>query len=581
MSNVGNKGKFSDRLKRMKLIRYSKKMKLKFGDTINLEEDSSKLKRKVIEGVSIGISVVGVGISNILDSDKKDNKFVDNEKLFSTNSKNSQFLNKDTVDISNNDYSKVEKTVDNQSGIEEKEDVKTFVKRKAVETASLGAAVVGAIGVNLVGGNSQKVESVSKLSSNNVDKNLESSNDGYNQDIDFGNNERKSFQRVFQSGNDIIVIDKISDEDISNGDKKTYLASQIVKKIKREFERKLNQIEVLESELYLLNEHNENELDLERCKEIKKEIEELISKINHIIEQYNIYQCNRFLDDMLDIDDHTLVDDISDFKRLYEGAELQRRLVSDYELISEYQLLYSRLDEIKTNVEDVSRKNDDKVFDYDKRDKKYESMQKQIVSVDKFNEDCERYIKDQNDYIDDIEKKVSKIDINQIADYRLQGFGNLVGGSLRYLRRLARIPFASLLFGISFHNYAANRMVNNLRGAMHLEKITSTIYKAQDYQFELNDKINTLDYNYESVDRTLDNVKKLKREFMGQYRYDIPGYNETLRKINEIENLVYGNKEKLDLIREKLKRNKKLNEETLHKCKILQKKDKPTVEKVA
>lgn len=559
MSSVGNKGKFSDRLKRMKLIRYAKKMKLKVGDTINLEDDSSKFKRKVIGIAGVGVAVIGSGIYNLVDNKARTNKSVENQEIVNS----SQFLNKDIVLKEQKSLFRDEKSVDNYGDIENKETVKDFIKRKTVETVSVGAAVVGAIGVNLLGGTTNKVDTI-----------------GSSKRIKLDDDSNKSYGRVFKSGNDIIIIDKISDKDVVNGDRKTYLSAQIVKKIRREFEKKLNEIEVLESELYLLNDKNNNELDLEECKKIKKQIEELITKINHIIAQYNIYQYNRFLDDMLDIDDNTLVDDISEFKRLYEGAEIQRRLVSDFELISEYQLLYSKLEDIKTNVDDVTCKNNDKIVDYENRDKKYENMKRKIVDIDKFNDDCKLYMDKQNKYIDDINEKVGKIDIDYITNYKLRGFGDLLGGTFRYLRMLSMMSFSSLLPGISFRNYATYRMVNNLRCALRLERVTSTIYKAEDFQFELNDKINTLDYNYNCVDKTIDSVKKLKSEFMEQYKYDLPSYNETLRKINEIEVLVYNNREKLDIIRNKLKINKKLNEDTLKKCRTLEKESKPIVDRV-
>lgn len=569
MSNIGNKGKFNDRLKRMKLIRYAKRLKLKVGETLSFE-DNIEVKNKVIGGASVGIAILGSGVSNLVNN-KDSNSSVENYS-----DKVDNFVNK-PVENSKNSYSITGKGVDSSL---EPESPGEFIKRKAVETASVGAAVIGAVGVNLLGGTSFKSDTLKSASSSNGDMLGSGSDNLGNRNIDFGDESKRSVGKVFRSGNDIILVDRITDDDISKGDKKTYLASQIVKKIKREFEKKLDEIEVLESELYLLNEKNENELDLEKCKEIKKEIEEAIEKVNHLIEQYNIYQYNHFLDDMLDIDDKSLVDDISDFKRLYEGAEIQRRLVSDYELISKYQSLYDKLDNVRSNVLELSSKNEDKIIDYDNRDKKYEKMQKQVTDTEKFEKDCEYYIEKQNQYIDDIEKKVGKIDIEHLTSYRMKGFGSLVSGAFGYLSMMFRRGFNSTLPGIAFRNYMAYRTVNNLRSALRLERVTNTIYKVSDFQFELNEKINTLDYNYESVGKTLEDVKKLKSEFMDQYNYDIPGYNETLRKINEIEGLVYQNQEKLDIIRDKLKKNKKLNEDTLKKCRILEKETKPNIEEL-
>jgi hypothetical protein len=571
MAGNGNKGKFSERLRNMRLIRYARMLRVVDNED-NKEVLKSSIKNKVISGASVGAAVIGAGISNVVGNSNEVNNSVDN-KDFSVGSSKKNVNNRKSSLVDN------KKVVDKSfyDTDNEKESTSDFIKRKSIEAASVGAAVIGAVSVNLLGGSS--VSQSDKVSESNSSSKEGIGNDKSLDNISFGDNERKSFGRVFRSGEDVILIDKISDKDIVCGDRKTYLASQIIKKVKREFERKLNEIEVLESELYILQSKNENELDLERCKEIKKEIEEAIKKINHIIDQYNIYRGNRLLDDMLYIDDSSLVDDISDFKRLYEGAEIERRLVSDYHLIGEYQLLYDRLENIKSNVLDVSLKNENKVADFDIRDKKYDKIKDSLVKIDKVTLDCNNYIESQEKYLDDLMQKVSKIDVDKVSHYRLEGFGNLLSGSLRYLGLLMASPFVGLS-SIAFSTYATNRMIFNLRRSLRLEKITSTVYKAEDYQFELNDKINTLDYNYDNIDKTLDNVLGLKSEFMEQYNYEIAGYDETLRKINEIENIIYNNKEKLNIIRDQLKKNRKLNSETLNKCRILQKNDRPYVERV-
>lgn len=583
MASNGNKGKFSDRLKQMKLFRYAKKFKLKVSGLSLVKSDV--MEKRVINGAVVTIAFVGSGINKVINAKEKGT--VDNSKT------NNNVISK-AVDKSNVKKDYQQKSVDNDKIIldaegEVVEKGEYSLKNKAISAASVGAAVIGAVGINLLGGTSAKSDTLSSNNSydksvsginNNSDYNISSSNRLPNKKIDYGDQSNKSFKQVFKSGNDIILIDKINNKDIANGDKKTYLAAQIMKKTKREFEKKLSELEVLESELYILNEKNENELDLEKCKEIKKEIEKTLEKINHIIEQYNIYKYNQLLVNTIDIDDHSLADDIIDFKKLYEGAEIQRRLASDYELVSKYQSLYNDLESIKTDFDAVWKKNENKVVDYEKRDKKYNDIKHTIGNIDKFNDDCNYYVDMQNKYIDDISSKVGKINVDEIVKYRFVGFGNLVGGTLRYLTMLFSRPFSSNLVGIAFQTYNANRMVNNLRRALRLEKITNTVYTVENMQYELDKRIESIDYNFDSVSDSISNVKSLKSEFMEQYNYDIPGYNDTLKKINDIENLLYNNQIKLNTIKNKLKINKKLNQNALHKCRILEKESKPFVERI-
>jgi len=481
-----------------------------------------KVKNKLKETVSVGAAVIGAVGNSLINSDVKNNKV--GKKSIGNVEKINKSSNKKIEEISDS-TKKVDKIKKDSIGKNGEVKKSSLIKNKLKENFGVGAAVLGSIGSVLI---------------NNINRSSKNKSD-----------------------------DKY--------DKKKYLAANIIKKMKDEIEDNLNLISVLESELFLLNEKNKNELSLEKCKEIRKRIEELIEKINHIILQYNIYKSNRFLDNMLDIDSSDLIDDIIEYKRFYSVSDLKRSFYGDYNLVNDYKKLYQRLDEIKDDVLNLYKDNYDKLKDIDIRDKKYEFIKDKIVDIDKINKDCERFISNQNKYIDDINEKVSQIDIRDVVSYRMKGFGDLVGGTFRYLSLLMLSPFMGVFPSIAVSTYAANRMVKNLYKALTLEKITTVVYSANDLQNELSRKINDLDYNYNNVEVTLDNIHKLKNEFKNQYSSNIPGYDETLRKINDIERLVYNNKCRLDLIKKRLIERKKINEKTLVKVKTLEKESKSVV----
>ena len=66
---------------------------------------------------------------------------------------------------------------------------------------------------------------------------------------------------------------------------KDELRTKIIYKIKKEFNRSIDEIEILEAKLYDLREQNNEELELEKAEKIKEEINETIKKINEIIEK--------------------------------------------------------------------------------------------------------------------------------------------------------------------------------------------------------------------------------------------------------------------------------------------------------
>ena len=524
------------------------KFDVKDNNNNNNNNNNNKIPNSVKTGMGIGIAVAGAVVSNLIDD--KDKRVKDNKNLVKSDMKKQEM--EDSLFNSMESY----------NNEEEREDIIGFnsFSNSIKGGLATGAAVVGSI-----------------LSNNNIDTKNEVSKDKSNKNIK--NSRDNSGRGIYKAGRDYIVIDKISDKDIVNGDKKTYLANQIIKKIKKQYEKKLNEIEVLESGLYLLDEKSRNELDLEKCKKIRKEINDMIKKINHIIEQYNIYKSFNFDIDMLDIDDRSLVDDISDFKRIYETADIKRRLVSDYELISEYQNLYYNLDNIRDDVILLEKNTDKKINDLDDRDKKIRVVTKNVFNIDEICEDCVKFLENQDKYLNSILDRINHIDVDSVTNYRLNGFTDLLFSSVRYLGLLSISPLAGFVPGIAISTLATRNMIHNLRNSLSIDRITSTVYRAEDFRFELNKKLYDIDYNVNVIDMSLDDIKDLKKEFLNQYNYKINDHHKILSSINKIESSLYRQKDKLAILKKKMEISKKSNEETSNKVRVLEKESRPVVEK--
>ena len=150
------------------------------------------------------------------------------------------------------------------------------------------------------------------------------------------------------------------------------LKVNIIKKIKREFEKKNAELDVLESELYFINKDNDLEVELEKVEDLKKKIQSIITKINDIIEQYNIYNTNYELDDTIYIDNNNIVDDIILFKNIVDSYKDKNNLVREYKLLDEFRELYNKLDHITEVANQLVIDNQNKINEYDIRDKKYD-----------------------------------------------------------------------------------------------------------------------------------------------------------------------------------------------------------------
>ena len=105
------------------------------------------------------------------------------------------------------------------------------------------------------------------------------------------------------------------------------LGFEILNKIKGNFEDKLDEIEVLMSELYVISKSNEDEVELKKVKELKEKIDSLIKRINELIEQYNLYKRNYYIDNVIGIDDNIIVDDIITYRDMLGSIEDEKEFV--------------------------------------------------------------------------------------------------------------------------------------------------------------------------------------------------------------------------------------------------------------
>lgn len=361
-------------------------------------------------------------------------------------------------------------------------------------------------------------------------------------------------------------------QSVSSSEKEALLKNlsvQIIDKIRNSFEEKLDELEVLESEVYFLKKDQENELELSKIKEIKRRIHELIVQVNEIIDQYNLYNRNYYIDNVIGIDDSVIVDDIINYRNLLDSFSDEKRFVKEYKMLDEFKGLYRNLKSVRDDVDGLVQRNEKKIEEFDIRDKKYDQIKLGVVQADEVDKKCSLELERQNEYFNKVLVDISKINREEYTTYHLRGIGELVNQSLRYMGFLMLSPFSGLLPGIAVQTLATRRMIGNIYHNMKIEEVRHVHYEAVNYDSELNHHLCDVDYTSMMIDDTLRNIEKLKEDFMMQYDSKIPGYDDTLKKIQRIEEKVIHNQNKVDIIKKNLKRSKKINENKLERVKKL------------
>ena len=402
----------------------------------------------------------------------------------------------------------------------------------------------------------------------NVDKDLD--NSAINCDKNDNHRIRKNLKRKKVGIGNENQRKNFCDRDIDDKEKlKDELKVKIIKKIRSKLDDNINEIEVLESELYFLGIDNDKELELKKVQEIKKKIDNIIKKIDDIKREYDIFKNNYYLEDVTDLDDKLLIDDIIDYKNLLDNIFDNKKLVDDYKLLDEYKDLYDKLEDINGIRERLVSENENKINNYADRDKKYSVICEEVVKIEEIKKDVDSEIERQNRYLDNLMSKIGKIDKNEYSIYKFRGLGELISNSLKYMGLMMVSPFLGFLPGIAASTIATRSMIKNIRKNMGIEEIKKVHYVADDFNSEINHKLNDIDYVYYVIDDALDEIDRLKRDFLVQYNSSIEGYSDTLNKINKIEGKIINNRKKVDIIKRKMFQSKKINEDKMIKVKKL------------
>lgn len=345
------------------------------------------------------------------------------------------------------------------------------------------------------------------------------------------------------------------------------LGFEILNKIKGNFEDKLDEIEVLMSELYVISNANQDEVELKKVKELKEKIDSLIKRVNELIEQYNLYKRNYYIDNVIGIDDNIIVDDIISYRDMLGSIEEEKEFVKGIKRLDEFRELYINLVEVRDEVERVQVDNEKKIDEFDIRDKKYDEIKLEMINALDIEKKCALEIERQNECFRNLMSKVSKINREEYVTMHLRGLGEMLGSTLRFMGLMLISPFTGMIPGIARHTMATRRMIANAYRHIHLEEVRHVRYEAENYESVINNYINDAGYTEALLEDTIKDVDRFKIEFMSIYNSNIPGYEDTLKKFDKLEKQLMRNLNMVLLHKQNLKRSKKHNEEKLARVK--------------
>ena len=365
-------------------------------------------------------------------------------------------------------------------------------------------------------------------------------------------------------------VNPISKEEIINKPKEKidYLNNQIVNKIKKRLVKYLDEIEMLESELYVIGTISKDEATIEELNKTKAKVNALINKINSLKEKYKLIK--NYVDNELFIDDKDdfLDEDIDYLKQLATSDEIEKNK-STIKKIKEYKLLSLELDVIEAKVKDLNSIKEKKKEELNLRDDNYQKLLDTYINNRTISEQCQKMMAEQ-------EKTLASINVNDIeaitnTTTRLVGMGEVFRSGLKYIGTVMN-PFKYTRNGIAQSTILAKRLVDNALNNVHMETRTKISYQATDYSYEIDRCLNELEYLSSTIDKSLEDITYLKNRYISElikYKYRVPKIAKTYQDIIKLENLLLSNKRKTQMMINKTNNLELANKNKLIKVKKL------------
>lgn len=349
------------------------------------------------------------------------------------------------------------------------------------------------------------------------------------------------------------------------------LQKDIIGLIKKRLVKNINELEILSSEFYILKEVFHDDTYLNECQDKIKDIKKLLSKVKSLKEKYDYLKNNIDFDDLLYIDDNSLVDKIIELKDICTNEDI-KNTIDNYKILEEYKSLYLKIDKLEEDVQKYNDYKEEKEKELEKRDIEFGKLKEEVYNKTYEQRRYDSFVKEQDMLIKKLDEQLMKIDSREVVSYKLKGFNQLLGSSFKYLGLLMASPFKGLFPSITMQTIATRKIIYNLYNSLEWEKEKKIIYETENFSSLINSAINDLEHTLNLVNTTVDDVRGLKEKYIKEFSKNqslFSEYNEVIKKLNKMENAVLNNKVKIQLMKEKMKEKEKENDNKMKMVKKL------------
>lgn len=348
----------------------------------------------------------------------------------------------------------------------------------------------------------------------------------------------------------------------SKENEKDIIEIKIVEKLKKEIKEKKNELEIIDTNIYILNKITDDEYDKEKLEEEQIQIKEMLNKIISIEEQLKIYTDDKVIDDNLMLDNKDLIDEISNYKQIINNTISFKK---EYSKIEEYLIIVEQIDNINDRCIELDKKKKEQLYKLNISEEEIENIEKKLVLEDENINEIEEKINESKNIINNLDDKVEEIESETKIIHNYDKLEKLISLELKYLMLMGLSPLKGAIPYIAISAKATKDAIDILRSGSLVSTSQKTEYFAKDYQDIINDSYYKLEEINTDLNSSLSSISNIKEKLNIEIIENHPKASQLLDKINRVEEMIKDNLSKVEIYKSKMNLYKEKNYKKLQK----------------
>lgn len=323
---------------------------------------------------------------------------------------------------------------------------------------------------------------------------------------------------------DIKVEEKLSEDELV-----------IVEEVEKFIEESKEKLEEIKEEVEVIEEEVEKPYTIEQAEKLEVRSNNLRNKIDDLKEQYDTVKDKYNFEDFAILDSIEIMDAVDDYldKAKLENIEVMVNVCkNEINKIDGIVIEKDKSIKVATDIED-------KKEEIEKRTIAFEKNKNETEKEEKIEDRISLELIEQRKILGDIKRRIDNIEITNIPQIRITGYGRMFASLLRVAAGILTIPISNRrIFGIAMGASLINRGLRGLRQGLTVEQSINTRIRYEDLEREIINCKDKLEYTNLLLMDSIEQVDKLKTEFnekFSKYVYLIPEYKEALDKLDNLK----------------------------------------------